>query len=65
MWAAPESAPIAAGKMRGDFVGGASSMFFMALEKVIVDDLGNNPGSGSGSFTPLSEILTICFSCAD
>ena len=40
-------------------------MFFIASEKVMVNDLRNNPGSGSSLFISLSVILMICFSYAN
>ena len=64
MCALPDNAPMAAGVMRGDLASGTSSRFLMASESAMADASGNNPGSGRGSSTPLSDILTICLSCA-
>ena len=64
MCALPDNAPMAAGVMRGDLAGGTSSKFLTASESAMADASGNNPGSGRGSLTPLSEIFTICLSCA-
>ena len=64
MCALPDNAPMAAGVMRGDLAGGTSSRFLTASESAMVDASGNNPGSGRGSLTPLSDIFTICLSCA-
>ena len=64
MCALPDNAPMAAGVMRGDLAGGTSSKFLTASESAMADASGNNPGSGRGSLTPLSDIFTICLSCA-
>ena len=64
MCALPDNAPMAAGVMRGDLAGGTFSKFLTASESTMADASGNNPGSGRGLLTSLSDILTICLSCA-